>query len=75
MTETNSSQTTEPELLLLSVKFEEDESLTIEWDENDPRAIELGINDWSEEDWLDCLKNMAEKVTKNYDYLECFEDA
>lgn len=45
------------DLLSLRVIEEEDNSITIEWDPNDPRAIELGINEWTEEDWIEALEN------------------
>ena len=49
-------------LLPLNVIEEDDGSMTIEWDPNDPRAIELGINDWTEDDWVAAL----EESVKNY---------
>jgi len=34
---------------------EEADILTLDWNEFDPQAIALGINDWSEDQWLDAL--------------------
>jgi len=43
--------------LRLEVAYnEETNTLSIEWDEHDQRAIDLGVNDWTEEEWLDKLK-------------------
>lgn len=38
------------------VEEEEDGSLTIHWDDTDPRAIASGINDWTEDDWVEALE-------------------
>lgn len=54
MTDTNP-----PELgsLKLQVHFEDDSNdVVLEWDENDPVAIALGVNDWTEADWMEALE-------------------
>lgn len=45
--------------LILTVQENDDDSLTLEWDHTHPRAIELGINDWTEEEWRKCLEESA----------------
>lgn len=50
-----------PDLLPLRVIEEEDGSMTIEWDSNDPRAIALGINEWTEDDWIEALENSVKQ--------------
>ena len=43
--------------LRLEVAYnEETETLSIEWDEHDQRAIDIGVNNWTEEEWLNKLK-------------------
>ncbi len=50
-------KTEKTETLLLEVDYDEEtKTLFIEWDEHDQRAIDLGVNDWTEEEWLDKLK-------------------
>lgn len=39
-------------LKLVTVYNEANDSIVIEWDHEDPRAITLGINDWTNERWL-----------------------
>lgn len=46
----------------IQVEEEEDGSLTIYWDDKDPRAIEAGINDWSEQDWIDALEETFKRL-------------
>jgi hypothetical protein len=48
--------------LPLTCTEEEDGSLLIEWDETDPRAISLGINDWTEERWTELLREACERA-------------
>lgn len=39
----------------LPIKFiinDDSDDVTIEWDETHPVAIELGLDDWTEEEWL-----------------------
>ena len=38
---------TETDLLAIAVGEDEDGDFFIEWDETDPRAIEMGINEWT----------------------------
>lgn len=52
--------------LILTTVEEEDGSLTIEWDHEDPIAIALGINDWTEQDWIDALMSHAEQVLEEH---------
>lgn len=49
-------------LLPLVVKQDEDGTYFIEWDEEDPRAIEAGINEWTAEDWTDALEEALKRV-------------
>ena len=50
-------KTEKTETLLLEVDYDEEtKTLFIEWDEHDQRAIDLGVNDWTEEEWLNKLK-------------------
>lgn len=45
----------------LPIKFTVNgDDIVLEWDENDPRAIELGCNDWTEADWLAALEKGLE---------------
>lgn len=44
----------------MTVTFEEDGNMTIEWDETHPVASVL--NDWTEQDFLDCFLEAAERV-------------
>lgn len=48
--------------LPLYMTEEDDGSVTIEWDMDDPRAIEWGINDWTTEDWSEALEEAARRV-------------
>ena len=42
--------------LRLEVAYnEETNTLSIEWDEHDQRAIDIGVNNWTEEEWLNKL--------------------
>jgi hypothetical protein len=56
------SMTDDLGLLQLHTHEAENGDLIIEWDETDPRAIELGINDWSVEQWVDMLRDACERV-------------
>jgi hypothetical protein len=50
-------KTEKTETLLLVVDYDEEtKTLSIEWDEHDQRAIDIGVNNWTEEEWLDKLK-------------------
>ena len=52
---------------MIDCKENEDGSFTISWDENDP--IESVLNDWTEADFIEVLRNYAEEIasTKKYD--------
>ena len=52
------------DLLPIKVHVHEDsEDVTIEWDETHPTSIELKLDEWTEEDWLEALdKGMAELI-------------
>ena len=43
----------------------EDGSLTISWDENDPK--ESLLNTWSEQDFIDCIMDKCKEVLGNED--------
>ena len=43
-------------LILEAAYDEETKMLSIEWDEHDQRAIDIGVNNWTEEEWLNKLK-------------------
>jgi hypothetical protein len=51
------------EVLSLTCTEEEDGTMLIEWDETDPVAISLGINDWTEELWDELLRDACERAT------------
>lgn len=61
--------TAELGLLQLHTYEAENGDLIIEWDETDPRAIALGINDWTEEQWLVMLMDACERVGVTCDEL------
>ncbi len=43
--------------LILEVAYDEEtKTLSIEWDEHDQHAIDIGVNNWTEEEWLNKLK-------------------
>ena len=50
------------EVLSLTCEEGEDGSLVLEWDEADPIAIRLGINDWSEERWNELLQDACKRA-------------
>ena len=43
--------------LSISVRVNDDDSITLEWDETSEIAKELGVNNWSERDWVEFLKD------------------
>lgn len=51
------------ERLQLQVEEGEDDSLIITWDDTHPEAIKLGINDLTEEGWIELLKRGCERST------------
>lgn len=46
-------------LLEFQVSETEDGMITLEWDHDHPTAIEMGINDWSEAQWIEFLTENA----------------
>ncbi len=46
---------------LITVYDEANDSIVIEWDHEDPRAISLGINDWTNEKWLKELQAAVDR--------------
>ena len=46
--------------LYFDVTENEDGTMTLEWDHTHPAAIESGINDWTQEMWIDFLLAQAE---------------
>lgn len=45
---------------MINVKEEDDGSLTIDWDENDPQ--ESILNTWTEEDFINAIKNKLQSL-------------
>lgn len=45
----------------VSITWEEDGSMTIEWDETHP--VTSVLNDWTERDFVDCLINAANNLS------------
>lgn len=43
----------------MHVTMNDDGTLTIEWDETDPK--EMHLNDWTEDDFIAALKNMFQE--------------
>jgi hypothetical protein len=48
---------------MIEVTQEPDGSMTINWDENDP--VESIMNDWTESDFIQAIKDHLETVKKN----------
>lgn len=46
-------------LLEFEVTESEDGTITLTWDHDHPTAIELGLNDWSEQEWIQFLTDKA----------------
>jgi hypothetical protein len=46
-------------LLEFEVSESEDGTITLMWDHDHPTAIELGINDWSDQEWIQFLTDKA----------------
>lgn len=44
----------------MTVTFEEDDTMKIEWDETHP--VTSVLNDWTEQDFLNCFLEAAERV-------------
>lgn len=49
------------DLLPIGFEFTGEREVTLHWDETDPRAIALGINDWTEAEWLEALTETLER--------------
>ena len=50
------------EVMTLTCTEDENGDLIIEWDETDPQAISLGINEWTEERWNQLLMEAVERA-------------
>lgn len=48
---------------MIEVKEEDDGSLTISWDENDPQ--ESALNTWTEQDFIDAIKTRIDELNAN----------
>jgi hypothetical protein len=46
--------------MTIEVIQEEDQSLTITWDKDDP--IESQLNYWTEEDFINCIKERVNEI-------------
>ena len=51
------------ERLRLHIEEGEEDVLIISWDETHPEAIKLGINDLTEEEWVELIKRGCERVS------------
>lgn len=60
---TTSDLDSHAEPLQLQVEDGEDDTLIITWDDTHPEAIKLGINDLTEEEWIELLKRGCERVS------------
>lgn len=58
---TTSDLDSHTERLQLQVEEGEDDTLIISWDDTHPEAIKLGINDLTEEEWVELLKRGCER--------------
>ena len=50
---------TDQDLPIKLIVDEETDDVTIEWDETHPVAIELGLDSWTEEQWIAALERGA----------------
>lgn len=48
--------------------------LTLEWDGENPIAIELGINEWTSDDWASMLEAAAKRELEGEDFYLKVED-
>lgn len=56
---------TPPESLPITVIADDDsETVTIEWDENHPLSISLGLDQWTPEQWLDAIELGLEEAVR-----------
>lgn len=44
------------------IAHEGSEDITIEWDETHPVSISLGLDEWTEDQWLDALESGIEEI-------------
>jgi hypothetical protein len=55
--------TSTPELPIKVIVHEDSSDITIEWDEMHPVAIDLNLDEWTEDDWNEALESgMAEML-------------
>lgn len=56
------------ELLPITVIVHEDtDDVTIEWDETHPLSISLGLDGWTEEQWLNAMENGMEELVQTHE--------
>ena len=56
------------ELLPITVIAHDDtDDVTIEWDEKHPLSISLGLDDWTEEQWLNAMESGMEELVQSYE--------
>ncbi|MGA0021087.1 MAG: hypothetical protein ACO3GW_02870 [Vulcanococcus sp.] len=48
--------------LNITVEQLDDGTLELNWDESDPAAIALGVNEWTSEQWVDLLSEGLENT-------------
>ena len=48
---------TKHELPISVVVHDDSDDVTIEWDETHPLSISLGLDEWTEDQWLDALES------------------
>lgn len=54
---------TDQDLPIRLIVDEDSDDVTIEWDETHPVALELGLNTWTEEQWISAFeRGMAKEV-------------
>lgn len=46
---------------MINCVLEDDGTLTISWDENDP--VESQLNDWTEQDFIDCIMSKCNEYS------------
>jgi hypothetical protein len=51
--------------MTISVTENSDGTFTIDWDQNDPQ--EKVLNDWTEEDFIECLRSHCEEALRQSD--------
>lgn len=60
------TENTNNEPLPLSIRTGDDGDIIIEWDEKDPRAIALGCNEWTSEEWSKKLDEGLQRLEETY---------